>query len=178
MNNLELEKRAYVLSKMIQSTKKIYDDPKIDEKQRGLLETLVGAGIWYLPSGTELFSGKISQAALEELNINSTVHLVEEHFYPRKISGKMCYTKFYKQIEADPQAFLNLYRQTFGRYHLVLKSENNLLKKFQKSSGFISPDDSYRAAEISLVKLTRDHVLKYPESLRKYEKYFMTSSIK
>lgn len=63
MNKVLLEKRAYVLSKVVYCVSELYHNGELDEGQKGLIETLLGAGIWYLPTGKELFSGKISKAA-------------------------------------------------------------------------------------------------------------------
>ena len=58
MNFDKLEKRAEVLAKVVVCIADLYHDGNLDAGQKGLLETLLGAGIWYLPSGKELFTGK------------------------------------------------------------------------------------------------------------------------
>ena len=81
------EKRALVLAQLILSTEEVYRHA--EEAEKGLLETLVGAGIWYLPNFSELFNQKISKAALASLEEKSgQTRLVEEHAIPRKVAGK------------------------------------------------------------------------------------------
>jgi hypothetical protein len=50
MNQLVLSKRAKVLSDTIIAISEIYNSDLLDEGQKGMLETLIGAGIFYLPS--------------------------------------------------------------------------------------------------------------------------------
>jgi hypothetical protein len=44
-------------------TRDFYHNGQLTEAQKGLMETLIGAGIWYLPSSMELYSGFISKRA-------------------------------------------------------------------------------------------------------------------
>ena len=56
-----------VLHKIVERTYEDYFDPITNKGQRGLFETVLGATIWYLPTGGNLYSGKISVAALNSL---------------------------------------------------------------------------------------------------------------
>ena len=109
MNGQLLNERIEVLHKIVAGTYEDYFDPITTQGQRGLFETVLGATIWYLPNGGDLFSGKISAVALNSLASNpEETKLMEEHSFPRKIGGRFLYEKF----------------------NLVLKSENNDLKKY------------------------------------------------
>ena len=118
MKNNLLEERVMVLHNIISSTHDRYFSADINEGQKGLYETLLGAGIWYLPSNDALYSGKISEAAWESLRSDpANTKLVEEHSFPRKVGGKY---------------LIELYKSKLGKYNLVLKYENDKLKKWQK----------------------------------------------
>ena len=166
MNIEVLEKRVEVLAKVVACIAELYHDGNLDEGQKGLLETLLGAGIWYLPSGKELFSGKISKAALEQIAINSNIKLVEEHGFPRKVAGKSLFYEHLEDLKMDHTKLYDLYLEKMGRYNLVLKEENNKLKKFQKTHMFISEEEAYQSANIELVSITESHYV-LPQ-LKKY----------
>lgn len=157
MNIEVLEKRAEVLAKVVACIADLYHDGNLDEGQKGLLETLLGAGIWYLPSGKELFSGKISKAALEQIAINPNIKLVEEHGFPRKVAGKSLFYEHLEDLKSDHTKLYNLYLDKMGRYNLVLKEENNKLKKFQKTHLFISEEEAYQSAGIELISIDETH---------------------
>jgi len=166
MNKKKLEKRAEILAKVVVALSDLYFEGNLDEGQRGLVETLIGAGIWYLPSGKELFSGKVSKSALEEIKINPEAKLVEEHGFPRKVAGKALINEHLDDLKLDHKILLDLYLNKMGRFNLVLKVENNELKKFQKTNVFISEEEAYKAANIELVSIHDSHYL-LPQ-LRKY----------
>ena len=134
MNSKLLEERVHVLYSIISSTHDRYFNPEINDGQRGLYETLLGACIWYLPGSDILYSGKISEAALESLKNNPVnTKLVEEHSFPRKVGGKYLYELFkLKNAEFTESDLIELYKAKLGKFNLVLKSENDNLKKWQK----------------------------------------------
>lgn len=153
MNKIILEKRAYVLSKVVNCVADLYHNGELDEGQKGLIETLLGAGIWYLPSGKELFSGKISKDALNKIRLDSEIKLVKEHGFPRKVAGKSLFHEHLDEIKSDANKLHNLYFEKMGRFNLVLKEENNKLRKFQKTGVFKTEDEAYKLAGIKLVPL-------------------------
>lgn len=170
MNKENLTKKAHVMSKAIDALSAIYHDESMDYVQRGLLETLIGAGIWYLPNSKLLFSGKISRAALEKIKNDSTVKLVQEHGFPRKVAGNKLFNEHLELIKEDSNAFYTLFVEKFGKYNLVLKEENMQLKKFQKTAVFTTEEDAYSAAGIELVSVTQlDFTLPQLKAYRKKE---------
>lgn len=168
MNKENLTKKAHVMSKAISALSAIYHDESMDHLQRGLLETLIGAGIWYLPNSKLLFSGKVSRAALEKIKNDPTLKLVQEHGFPRKVAGNKLFNEYLKEIKEDSNAFYNLFLEKFGKYNLVLKEENLRLKKFQKTGVFTSEEEAYSAAGIELVSLTpSDYIATQLKAYRK-----------
>ncbi len=167
MNKKVLLEKAEILSRMIMNTRADYMSSGATEKQKGLLETLVGAGIWYLPSSDELYSGKISVSAYEALQANPRLtKLVEEHGYPRKVAGNHLYTKYFDRITPDGSGLVDLYVNHFGRFNLVLKIENGRLKPFQKVSTFVDESSAYEHAGIDLVPFSVEEYKEYKRALR------------
>lgn len=78
-------KKTELLEKAIGMLAPVYHDKNLDESQKGFLETFIGAGIWHLLNSKDLFSGKISKAALSNIKTNSSIKLVQEHGFPRKV---------------------------------------------------------------------------------------------
>jgi len=145
-----LETRALMLSQLIINSADLYQAS--EEGERGLLETLIGAAIWYLPNTPELFTGKISKAAYFKLLENpAQTKLVEEHAIPRKVAGKLLYNHYLEDLRKDPSTMIRLYFDLFGKYNLVLKEENDRLKKFQRSHVFTNEGEAYQKASIELM---------------------------
>lgn len=160
-----LEKRALVLSQLIHNTQEVYRNA--EESEKGLLETLVGAAIWYLPNLPELFNQKISKAALASLEENpSKTHLVEEHAIPRKVAGRLLYTTYVEELEKDPSSLVRLYLDFFGRYNLVLKPENDRLRKYQRAAVFTTEEEAYQKADIELVDFSEAEYREYKRQVR------------
>jgi hypothetical protein len=156
MNKLVLKEKIEILSRGIINTRDDYFGEGVTEKQKGLLETLVGAGIWYLPSSIELYNGMISEAAFNAIQVDPYgTKLVEEHGYPRKVAGNRVYNEYFDQITYDGEGLMNLYINNFGRFNLVLKEENNKLKPYQKVSSFTNEEVAYQQAGINLMPFSQ-----------------------
>lgn len=138
MNIQLLNERAKVLHDILLSTHERYFHESMNQGQRGLYETIIGAGIWYLPSGPELYSGKISAAALESLRVDpAATKLVEEHSFPRKVGGQYLYELFrHHNGNFTEVQLVELFMTKLGKFNLVLKTENDSLKVFQKIENF------------------------------------------
>jgi len=158
MNQRALKEKTEVLSRLIILTKDLYQNGQLTEGQKGFMETMVGAAIFYLPSSIELYSGYISKRALESLQNNpNQTKLVKEHAFPRKMAGHFLYSSNNQdQITKDGCGLEKLYREKFGKFNLVLKSENNKLKKFQKKGVFVDEETAYAFAEIELVEFSEE----------------------
>lgn len=173
MNHELLDERILVLHQIIESTSEFYFNSGLNEGQTGLYDTIIGATLWYLPSGTELFSGKISKRALVSLEKNPlTTKLVEEHSFPRKIGGKYLYELHRVLGKLTKDDIIEVYKEKLGKFNLVLKEENDALKKYQRlenisfeEGGFLNSvanieTDAYMMANIQLVDF---HVERYKE---------------
>ncbi|MBA9075887.1 hypothetical protein [Rufibacter quisquiliarum] len=152
MNQKKLEERCLILEELIISTAKIYNSESTSLEQKALLETIIGAAIWYLPSGQELWTGKMSVKALEHIKEGKPKsQLTKEHKYPRKQAGKQLLTIKYKEFQSGESKLVDLYLNEYGKYNYVLKSENRQLVTFQKDSNFIDDETAYKAANIILL---------------------------
>lgn len=156
MNKTTLKKKSEIIAKSVHLLSTLYHDNTIDRLQKDLLETILGAAIWYMPNGKILFSGKISERALESIRQDTKVKLVEEHGFPRKVAGNRLFNEHLEEVKSDFNNFEKLFIDKFGKYNLVLKEENLRLKKYQKVDNFISEQESYKLAEIKLVSPTAD----------------------
>ena len=145
--------RIELLAKFIISTAPIYHAKETNGRQKALMETIVGAGVFYLPHGTNLYSGYISKAAIIALEQNNKTKLVKEHPFPRKITGKLCYTEYLTLIENDLENLERLYYKKFGIWNYVLEGENKKLIQHSKSHNFIDEKTSYLLSGIELVPI-------------------------
>jgi len=159
--------KSETLAQLIINTAEQYK--KSDRGQKSLLETLVGAGIWYLPStGLKLFNQKISKVALQSLKDNSEgTNLVEEHGIPRKVAGRLLYTKHLEEIKKNPLIVKELYLNQFGKFNLVLKQENGNLVKHQKVDVFENEEAAYQKAKIELVYFSDEDYQVFKRKKRK-----------
>ncbi|MGV3541328.1 MAG: hypothetical protein ACO1OQ_16045 [Rufibacter sp.] len=157
MNYKKLEERCAILEELIISTAQIYNNEATTNDQKALLETVIGAAIWYLPSGQELWTGKISVKALEHLRLGKPkAQLTKEHKYPRKQAGKQLLSSKYQALQEKKERLLDLYLNEYGKFNYVLKAENKQLVEFQKDAHFIDDETAYKAAAIELIQLSAE----------------------
>lgn len=153
MNTKQLESKAQIMEKVIIALAPIYNQDGIEEGQKALLETLVGAGIWYMPSGDELYDGGISKEALEKFKSTGKLSdLTKEHRYPRKKAGKNLLSREYKDLISGEKSLKELYLENYGRYHYVVSGENKRLIKHQKAGD--DQKTAYSKAGIELLEMS------------------------
>lgn len=145
----KLIQRCHALAEVIQKMRGIYRTQSITSTQKDLLETLIGAGVWYLPECKGLYTGRISEAALKERRRSGKyAGLTKEHFFPRKRAGKYLLSRNVEGLTAE--SFLKLYRKKFGRYNYVTKEENRRLMSYQRRHR--NTEKCYKDAGIELVQ--------------------------
>jgi hypothetical protein len=150
-----LGERCAVIASMVLALKPIYDSVETTETQKALLETVVGAAIWYLYQPRTLWTGRISEAAHAALPLGNPTR---DHEYPRKMAGRELFRMTEKSISAE--AILNLYLTKFGRFNLVTSDENKRLVKYQKGDQFVTAEMCYESAGIRLMEAAEDPVVK------------------
>ena len=157
----KIQDKAEVIARTVMSQQPFYKSIDCNENHRQLLETMVGASIWYLPQGKELWTGEISVEAIKKLSETKLLSsLTKDHNYPRKVAASELFNVDWSQIAVPHEEVLNRYRTKYGLYNYVLPAENKRLVQFQKGHVFVSPEDSYIQAGIPLRKLSQEHLNK------------------
>lgn len=119
-----------------------------DASGRQLIETTIGASIFYLPSNkSRLWSGMIS----ESLRAIDRSKWCADHMYPRKVSAMKLLTTDWSGIIDPVQYLSDLYYNELGRFHYVTKQENARLKQYQDPQHFVDPVQAYEQCGINLV---------------------------
>ena len=160
--NLRLLERADVVARTVLSQQAFYQSHQCSPNQRQLLETMVGAAIWYFPQNDELWTGMISVDALESFvgrAGSKAVKLTKDHHYPRKVAAAELFSLNWGTINDPAEEVLRRYLNCYGQFNLVLPEENKRLVKHQRTQSFVSPADAYAKAGIELKPLSR-HLLK------------------
>jgi hypothetical protein len=156
----KLTQEVDVLSLAISTLAPIYLQNVRPEAQR-MLETTVGAALWYLTKLPELWSGFASRQLLEEFGTgNVKVPITDDHFVPRKIAARKLLGADWKSI-SNPSLFLmDGYLNLYGKYHRITPSENRRLMKFQSNVALDWTDVQacwnycYRMADVNLVMVS------------------------
>jgi hypothetical protein len=161
MNEKKLVERCNMLRRIVIELSKIYHNDSTTQDQKNLVETMIGAAIWYLPSDLELWTGKVSEEALKKLKEGIPMNkLTKEHGFPRKLAAKEILTTELSNLKADKSRMFELYVSKYGRWNLVTPKENKLLGKFQKDTKFTSTTDSYAKAGITLISVDKHLIQK------------------
>ena len=152
MNENKRKEKCLVLRKCIISLSEIYHDTATNDDQRGFMETMIGAAIWYLPN-SDLWTGKISEEAHKLINKGTPVNkLTKEHEFPRKLAAKEVLSSELNNLIKSESRLFELYTNKYGKWNLVTSKENKNLGKFQKDTVFVSSNDSYAKAGIRLIE--------------------------
>jgi hypothetical protein len=136
------------LAEIINAIRPTYS--QVEPAQKALIETMIGAAIWYIPKPAGAWTGMISRKALERFhpeNPTNSCKLSEEHVYPRKIAA----LRLLQNLQLTPEEMESIYRNEYGRLHYITPEENKAVIPFQKADIFTSPDDAYKNAGIDLI---------------------------
>ena len=154
----KLEARCRVLSDVVEQIKDIYERSETDD-QRGYVETIVGAAIWYLPvMHDECWTGRISVAALMDHHPErgkEHPRLTKDHEYPRKIAAAELLAKARKASEHVANDLASAYLSKYGKFNYVTPYENKVLAKHQRKGSFQNPVEAYKRAKVELVAATK-----------------------
>lgn len=156
--DLRLSERADVVARTVLSQQAFYQSEQCSPNQRQLLETMVGAAIWYFPQSEDLWTGSISVGALKALATSQkpkAVKLTKDHHYPRKVAAAELFALNWTEVDDPAAEMLQRYLNCYGQFNYVLPEENKRLVKYQKTHTFISPEVAYEQAGIGLKQLSR-----------------------
>ena len=157
VTSVRLQERADVVARTVMSQQDFYRSDQCSPNQRQLLETMVGAAIWYFPQSDELWTGMISVDALKAFVGSADpkgVKLTKDHHYPRKVAASELLALDWSLIDSPANEVLQRYLDRYGRFNYVLPEENKRLVKYQKTHSFVSPEQSYASAGIELIQLS------------------------
>jgi hypothetical protein len=146
-----LEEQCEVVAALIVAMRPVYRSATAS--QRALLETIIGAAIWYIPKPARAWTGKISLGALKAFHPTSGLERPrssEEHVYPRKVAARL----LLEDESLTGATLAELFRERYGRVHFITSEENKAVQPFQRASVFSTPDEAYVRAEITLIGLT------------------------
>src|SRR5207249_2275191 len=156
-----LLEQCQVLAKAIRLLAPLYREASLLPSQRQLIDTTVGAAIWYLPQGNDLWTGRISVEALR-VHLPSSAGqlptLTKDHQYPRKVTAARLLSLDWSTISDPAAELLTRYKKEYGTFNLVLKHENRRLMKYQRGRTFEDPTQAYASAGIKLLEVSRDEL--------------------
>lgn len=160
MKDGNIKEKCEILEKVIIATADAYSQKGVTPNQKALLETMIGAAIFYISNSESLYTGFTSEKAIEAVRNGFPVgQLTKEHAYPRKIAGKFLLTTGYKNFfDGNNNGLYDLFMNELGRYNCVTKKENEALKPFQKDDTFTDIETSYRKAGITLKKISKEEL--------------------
>jgi hypothetical protein len=158
-----LKVKCEALSHVIRGIQSFYSN-EASESQKQLIETMIGAAIWYMPRMRELWTGLISKVAFEEIGKGKKP--TKDHEYPRKIAG----TELLK-TGGTGEDLESAYVERFGKFTLVTAQENRRLVKFQKPLIFKTPAEAYAKAEIELIDVREKYLVQFGKEISTAELY-------
>ena len=146
------------MADVVESVGSLYHSETVTEDQKGFLETMIGAAIWYLPVPAECWTGRISVEAIRVHHPSSGVQeprLTADHEYPRKIAAADLLTRYSGGDTDLRDKLLLLYKSKYGKFNYITPSENRSLMRHQRRDAFVDPTTAYAKAGIELVAVTR-----------------------
>jgi hypothetical protein len=158
--NGKLEAQCAVLADIVISIRPVYSAATTE--QRALIETMIGAAIWYIPKPPDAWTGYVSLGALKAFHPDSGIEnpkFSEEHVYPRKVAARM----LLEDGALNGATMATIFSEKYGRLHYITSDENKAVQPHQRANVFELPEAAYAKAAIALVKIA-------PEDLRQIKK--------
>lgn len=155
-NSKRIKQRCAVIAELVQQMQPMYLAKTTNEYQCHHIETIVGAGIWYIPNSS-LWTGKASLEVIKSFHPkfdNDVPKFTKDHQYPRKVAARKLLNIDWFKFDDPVEEITKMYLEEFGIYNLVTPKENRDLMKYQRVKVFLSPQDAYDQAGIHLISLT------------------------
>lgn len=146
----KLREQCQILADAIISIRPIYLTAQAG--QRALLETMIGAAIWYIPKPPQAWSGFISIGTLKAFHPDSGVlqpKVSEEHIYPRKVAAR----QLLEDEELSGARLCILFKEKYGRLHFITSDENKSVQRYQRVDVFTTSEEAYAKAGIHLIQV-------------------------
>ena len=158
-NKNKLMERCDILEKLVIQISDLYNSDETSVDQKKLIETIIGAAIWYLPHGKKYWTNKISKEAFNGLNKNRNAKMTKEHQFPRKLSAKELLNNRVK-FEKNETSILKLYEEKYAKFNYVTPQENKKISKYQREDVFVDIETAYANAEIELIEISDEEFKK------------------
>lgn len=156
----KIRDRCAVIVELVQNMQPMYKAEATNDYQRHHIETIIGAGIWYIPNKA-LWTGNISKEAIRSFHPLFGVDkpkLTEDHQFPRKVAARALLEFDWAGVK-DPQVEMTkMFVEKYGTYNLVTSQENRDLMKYQKVEVFSTPQIAYKQAGIALLVITSEQL--------------------
>ena len=154
--NDKIEKQCAVLAEVVVAIRPVY--MAASPEQKALIETMIGAAIWYISKPPDAWTGYVSLEALKAFHPDSgdeNPKFSEEHVYPRKVAARM----LLEDDALNGETMTSVFRGKYGRVHYITSDENKAVQPHQRADVFLTPENAYTRAGIQLIKIA-------PEDLR------------
>ena len=151
----KLREQCEVMASLIAAIRPVYSNANLT--QRALLETIIGAGLWYVPKASNAWTGMVSVGALRAFHPdsgNNSPRLSEEHVYPRKVAAR----QLLEDLSLTNETMTRLFQERYGRVHLITSEENKAVQRHQRVGVFTTPEGAYELAGIVFVELSLDEL--------------------
>jgi hypothetical protein len=152
---IKMEKQCAILAEIVISIRSAYANA--DPEQKVLIETMIGAAIWYIPKSPDAWTGSISLGALKAFHPDSKVEkpkISEEHVYPRKVAAR----RLLEDGALDASTMAKVFREKYGQLHYITSNENKVVQPYQRVDVFTTPADAYAKAGITLIPVEKQHL--------------------
>jgi hypothetical protein len=137
---------------------------------QSFLQTIVGAGLFYLPFGNEHFHGYISFKALQESVENDNNKIVKDHILPRKLAAKILFEEDTNNWNFNE--FKNWYTENM-QFMLVTSDENRLLVNYYHD--FL--DYEAALADYGILKFPSNGSFDSPKEVRQFVNYLRDTNL-
>jgi hypothetical protein len=151
----KLREQCQIMASLIVAIRPVY--AAATPNQRALLETIIGAGLWYVPKASNAWTGKVSVGALRVFHPDSGIsspRLSEEHVYPRKVAAR----QLLEDLSLTNETMTTLFQEKYGRVHLITSEENKAVQRHQRVGVFSTPDEAYLLAGITFAELSLEEL--------------------
>lgn len=152
-----------LLAKVVKAVSPLYHHPSATPKQKHLMETMIGAALWYLPTVPELWTSRVSVEAVRSYVPDSgetNPRLTADHEFPRKLAAQELLRMSHDGSGPSAPELQRLYLEKYGRFNYISPHENAILKPFQKAGAFFDAASAYRAAGIVLIEVSAEELAK------------------
>ena len=112
--------RCQVLAQSVLRMQPVYKSDSISPDQRNYLETVIGAGLWYIPN-KGFWTGRISIRAIKNHHPDGGLekpHLTADHQYPRKVAAAELLSQSWNDQASATTAVIKSFITKYGRYNL------------------------------------------------------------